>query len=130
MVWITLRFGWRAAFVATGALGLVWVAAFQVFRKLHPEMARSEARTEAGEKPIPWAALLRYRQTWAVFVCRFLADPLWYFYVFWIPSYLTSARGLNLKGIGMWRGSRSSPRTSANVAGGYITLRLQRPAGA
>ena len=85
VVWITLQFGWRAAFVVTGALGLIWVAAFRIFRHLHPAMALSESLKETA-RPIPWSALLRYRQTWAVFMCRFLADPLWYFFVFWIRS--------------------------------------------
>jgi ACS family hexuronate transporter-like MFS transporter len=92
VAWITIRFGWRAAFVVTGALGLLWVAAFQVFRNLHPEMARSESAT-SRDKHIPWSVLIRYRQTWAVFACRFLADPLWYFFVFWIPEFLTRERG-------------------------------------
>ena len=100
VVAITLRFGWRAAFLITGALGLLWVVAFQVFRYLHPEMARSEARKDTSSAAVPWRALLRYRQTWAVFTCRFLADPIWYFFIFWIPEFLTRQRGLTLAGIG------------------------------
>jgi ACS family hexuronate transporter-like MFS transporter len=91
-------------------------------------MARSEkaARTRTGPGNLPWRSLIRYRQTWAVFVCRFLADPLWYFYIFWIPSYLASARGLNLAGIGMVAWIPFLAADVSNFVGGYITLRLQR----
>ena len=128
VAWVTLRWGWRAAVVATGAIGFLWVAAFYIFRRCHPEMARSEqaARTRNGPADIPWMSLVRYRQTWAVFVCRFLADPLWYFYIFWIPSYLTSERGLNLAGIGMVAWIPFLAADVANFVGGYLTLRLQR----
>jgi ACS family hexuronate transporter-like MFS transporter len=125
---ITLRFGWRAAFVATGAIGFLWVAAFQLFRWRHPEMAGAEQtrRTGASARDLPWSALLRYRQTWAVFVCRFLADPLWYFYVFWIPEFLTRERGLNLAAIGAVAWVPFLVADLSNLAGGYLTLRLER----
>jgi MFS transporter, ACS family, hexuronate transporter len=125
VAWITIRFGWRAAFVVTGALGLLWVAAFQIFRYLHPEMARSEGAI-SRDKHIPWTALIRYRQTWAVFACRFLADPLWYFFVFWIPEFLTRERGLSLAGIGAVAWIPFLAAGIGNFTGGYLTLLLQR----
>src|SRR5439155_13937223 len=80
VAWITIRAGWRSAFVATGSIGFLWVAAFGIFRRFHPEMALTDrfAATEASAPDLAWTSLLRYRQTWAVFCCRFLADPLWY----------------------------------------------------
>ena len=128
VAWVTTRAGWRSAFVATGALGLLWVAAFQVFRRLHPAMACTEqtAETTSSAGAFAWGRLLRYRQTWAVFVCRFLADPLWYFYVFWIPEFLTRERGLNLAAIGAVAWVPFLVADVSNLAGGYLTLRLQR----
>jgi ACS family hexuronate transporter-like MFS transporter len=67
---------------------------------------------------------LRYRQTWAVFVCRFFADPLWYFFVFWIPEFLTRERGLNLAGIALVAWIPFLVADVANFAGGYVSLRL------
>jgi ACS family hexuronate transporter-like MFS transporter len=126
VVFVTQRFGWRAAFVVTGALGLVWVAAFQMFRYLHPEMRQTDrGQTSLGPR-VRWVALLRYRQTWAVFVCRFFADPLWYFYAFWIPEFLVRERGLDLAKVGAvaW-----IPFLVSGVTGflaGYVILMLQR----
>ncbi len=130
VAWITLTAGWRAAFLCTGALGLVWTAAFLLFRHMHPEMALSEqAGLPSASVPapaIPWATLLRCRQTWAIFFCRFLADPLWYFFVFWIPDFLSKHRGLNLAAIGRVAWIPFLVSGLANLGGGYLAQRLQR----
>jgi MFS transporter, ACS family, hexuronate transporter len=125
---VTLRFGWRAAFVVTGALGFFWVAAFAWFRHSHPEMARAEAamRSIPAPRGLSWGKLVRYRQTWAVFFCRFFADNVWYFYVFWIPEFLTRHRGLDLKAMAAVAWIPFLVADVANFASGYLTLRLQR----
>jgi ACS family hexuronate transporter-like MFS transporter len=124
VVFVTQRFGWRGAFFATGALGLVWVAVFQVFRTLHPEMGRSDMAA-AGTR-VPWLTLVRYRQTWSVFFCRFFADPLWYFYVFWIPEFLARERGLDLRGIGAVAWIPFLVADATGFLAGYVILVLQR----
>jgi ACS family hexuronate transporter-like MFS transporter len=121
---ITLRWGWRASFIVTGALGFAWVLAFQLFRWSHPKMELTD-RKQASSANVPWMELLRYRQTWAVFFCRFLADPLWYFFVFWIPEFLTRERGLNLAGIGMVAWIPFLVADVSNFGGGYMSFRLQ-----
>jgi ACS family hexuronate transporter-like MFS transporter len=128
VAWITYRYNWRAAFVVTGAIGFLWVAAFLWFRHSHPEMAASEKSVQAaGAHPgLSWGRLVRYRQTWAVFACRFFADPLWYFYVFWIPEYLTRERHLDLAAMAKVAWIPFLVADLANFAGGYLTLRLQR----
>ncbi|MEP6915655.1 MAG: MFS transporter [Acidobacteriota bacterium] len=126
VAWVTLRFGWRAAFLCTGGLGLIWVGLFQWFRKTHPEMDQAERAVVSPADRVRWLDLLRYRQTWAVFVCRFLADPLWYFYIFWIPEFLTRERGLNLAAIGWVAWIPFFFADLSNFVGGYVTLRLQR----
>ncbi len=129
VVWVTRHAGWRGAFLVTGALGLLWVVAFQIFRALHPQM-RATDRGQTSDSPdaphIRWRSLIAYRQTWAVFFCRFFADPLWYFYVFWIPEFLTRERGLNLAGIGAVAWIPFLVSDIANFTGGYVTLLLQR----
>jgi MFS transporter, ACS family, hexuronate transporter len=126
VVGITAIAGWRGAFVATGAIGFLWVAAFHLFWKAHPDMARAERAAATRSRGVPWASLLRYRQTWAVFFCRFFADPLWFFYVFWIPEFLARERGLNLAGIAAVAWIPFLVADLSNFSGGYLTLRLQR----
>ncbi len=121
---ITLRWGWRASFVVTGAIGFVWVAAFQFFRWVNPKMELTDRAEASASANVPWKELLRYRQTWAVFFCRFLADPLWYFFVFWIPEFLTRERGLNLAGIGLVAWIPFLVADVSNFSGGYMSLRL------
>jgi ACS family hexuronate transporter-like MFS transporter len=138
VAWLTVTAGWKAAFVVTGFFGLLWTAAFLSFRYTHPEMAASEKpifvpMDEPGplteilaRKRIPWLSLMRYRQTWAIFACRFLADPLWYFFVFWIPEFLARQRGLSLTAIGEVAWIPFLVSGVANLGGGYVALQLQR----
>lgn len=124
---ITLRWGWRASFVVTGAIGFIWVVAFQVFRWANPKMELADRAQAAASASVSWKELLRYRQTWAVFFCRFLADPLWYFFVFWIPEFLTRERGLNLlAGIALVAWIPFLVADDSNFGGGYLSLRLQQ----
>jgi ACS family hexuronate transporter-like MFS transporter len=129
VVFVTAYYGWRSAFVVTGALGFFWVAAFQMFRFRHPEMRATDrglSSTEAAGPRVGWRSLIRYRQTWAVFFMRFFADPLWYFYAFWIPEFLTRERGLNLASIGAVAWIPFLVADIGNLTGGYATLLLQR----
>jgi ACS family hexuronate transporter-like MFS transporter len=126
VVGVTAIAGWRGAFIATGAIGFLWVLAFQLFRRTHPQMARAEAAPIAAADRVRWVELLRYRQTWAIFFCRFFADPLWFFFVFWIPEFLTRERGLNLAGIAAVAWIPFLVADLSNFSGGYLTLRLQR----
>ena len=123
---ITLRWGWRASFIVTGAIGFIWVVAFQVFRWANPKMEFADRAQAAASASVSWKELLRYRQTWAVFFCRFLADPLWYFFVFWIPEFLTRERGLNLAGIALVAWIPFLVADVSNFGGGYLSLRLQQ----
>jgi ACS family hexuronate transporter-like MFS transporter len=125
---ITLRSSWRMAFVATGAIGLLWVATFLLFQKAHPRMAITERElaADSASRGLEWRQLIRYRQTWAVFFCRFFADPLWYLYVFWIPEFLTRERHLDLAAIGAVAWIPFLVADISNFTGGYATLLLQR----
>ncbi|MEP7366813.1 MAG: MFS transporter [Acidobacteriota bacterium] len=127
VVWITHRHGWQSAFLVTGAMGMAWVAAFQVFRYFHPQLRGASGTGETVDGAAePWRELLRHRQTWIVFVCRFLADPLWYFYVFWIPEFLTRERGLSLAAIGAVAWIPFLVSDLSNFATGILALRLEK----
>ena len=107
--WVTLHWGWEWAFVATGLTGFVWLAWWlAVYRppEEHPRLAPAELayiRSDPVEKitPIPWARLIGHRQTWAFAIGKFMTDPVWWLYLFWIPDFLNRSYGLNLTSIGL-----------------------------
>jgi len=100
--WISLREGWHAAFIWTGLLGLIWVIPWFLFyrspeiRTLNQENSLHSRKTPG---PMPWGELFCSKQVWAVGFARLFGDPVWYFYLFWIPKYLSDSRGLSLKSI-------------------------------
>jgi len=106
--WINARWGWRGAFLGIGALGFVWLMFWLlIYRKPeeHPRVSRAEldyirSDPQAAAGKIKWAALLPLRQTWAFVVGKFLTDPIWWFYLFWVPGFLQSQHGLALTRIG------------------------------
>lgn len=126
VVWITARHGWQGAFIVTGTLGLLWVGAFALFWRAHPAMHHTDrGQRSPSDRPESWRTLLRYRQAWIVFVCRFLADPIWYFYVFWIPEFLTRERGLSLAAMGAVAWIPFLVSDIANFATGLLAQRLE-----
>jgi ACS family hexuronate transporter-like MFS transporter len=111
---LALQFGWRSAFIVTGSLGFVWVAAWALIYRLpqdHPRLSQEEReliladqRAEGGRDvaPAPFLVLLRMRETWGCVMARVLTDPISYFLNFWIPLYFQKERGFDLKQIGMF----------------------------
>ena len=106
--WLTLAFGWKSAFVATGALGFVWLAwwwrTYQPPER-HPRVTPSELamiRGDAQEPTVqlPWRALVHHRQAWAFASAKFITDPIWWVYLFWIPDFLHRNHGLDLASLG------------------------------
>src|SRR5436190_5377023 len=106
--WITLRWGWRAAFFLVGGLGIVWLILWlAVYRvpESHPRCSPGELeyiRSDPSESQakIPWLRLLPHRQTWAFILGKFVTDPIWWFYLFWVPDFLQRQHGLALLQIG------------------------------
>ena len=107
--WITLHWGWRYAFFLIGALGMLWVVLWLwAYRRPeeHPRCSPAELqyiRSDPAEsrEEIPWVKLLPHRQTWAFAAGKFIVDPIWYFYLFWIPDFLQRRHGLALLQIGL-----------------------------
>src|SRR5437762_421757 len=105
--WIALALGWRWAFVATGALDLAWLGVWlTIYRQPseHPRLSdaelawiRSDPVEPAG--PVPWRSLLARRQTWAFIVGKAMTDPVWLFYLFWLPKFLDTTFGVRLGGL-------------------------------
>jgi MFS transporter, ACS family, hexuronate transporter len=106
--WISARWGWRGSFVAIGALGFVWLVFWWLLYykpEEHPRVSKAELAYIRSDPQIPagkvkWSALLPLRQTWAFVAGKFLTDPIWWFYLFWVPGFLQSRHGLALTQIG------------------------------
>ncbi len=113
VAWLTVKYGWRAAFVTTGCFGLVWLAPWLWLYKIpekHPRITPDELNLiRIGRGPtshpenqaMTKAALLRHPQTWGLPLARFISDPVWWFYLFWLPKYLVDQRGFTLAEVGM-----------------------------
>jgi ACS family hexuronate transporter-like MFS transporter len=89
--WIALQWGWQWAFVVTGALGLLWLLLWIPLYRNPP--ATGASVTDAR---VPWVSLFGHRQTWAFIVGKLLADPVWWFYLYWLPKFLDAKYGVKL----------------------------------
>jgi len=102
--WIALTWGWRAAFIVTGALGFLWLIAWLLIYQPpeeHPRVGAAELahiRSDPSEPSfaVSWVQLLKYRQTWAFAIGKFMTDPIWWFYLYWLPKFLDARYGIKL----------------------------------
>jgi ACS family hexuronate transporter-like MFS transporter len=132
--WIALHLGWRWAFLFTGALGFVWLALWlALYRRpeAHPRCTAAEREYIKSDSVgatggVPWARLLRYRQTWAFAAGKFMVDPIWWFYLFWIPDYLQREHGLRLTQIGLPILVIYLISDIGSIAGGWLSSGLIR----
>jgi len=105
LIVIDLALGWQAAFILVGVVQLVWLVVWlYVYRQPRehprvkpPELALIESDPPDPEVKVPWRSLLRHRETWAYAVGKFLIDPIWWMFLFWLPSFLFDRYGLDLK---------------------------------
>jgi MFS transporter, ACS family, hexuronate transporter len=132
--WIALAFGWRWSFVFSGLLGFVWLVLWlRVYRPLdrHPRVTPEEValiragqdvpRTSPGRGVQRWLNLARNPNVWGIVLGRALTDPIWWFYVFWLPQYLSDARGFSLKRIAMFAWMPFIAADIGNFTGGLIS---------
>jgi MFS transporter, ACS family, hexuronate transporter len=132
--WIALTWGWRWAFVVTGAIGFVWVviwAAIYRLPQVHPWISAAEKelilsgsgtddRTDDTGGKVPVRQLLRMRETWGCVAARVMTDPISYFLFFWTPQYFQQERGFNLADVGAFLWIPFVALTIGNLASGGI----------
>ena len=131
---IASAWGWQAAFIITGAIGFLWIILWFIYYEV-PEKQRRlsqgelefihsdvEEKSEPTES-IPWSRLLKYRQTWMFFIGKGLTDPIWWFYLFWIPGWLASVRGtgLDIKSFGLPLVVIYTSTTVGSIFGGWLS---------
>jgi ACS family hexuronate transporter-like MFS transporter len=135
VIWLSLSYGWRASFVATGAVGLIWALAWYLLYdppSRHPALSATERALAPGpvstgdEAAVPIAALLRQRVFWALAIPRFLAEPAWQTFSFWIPLYLARERGMDLKHIALFAWLPFLAADAGGILGGYLSPFLMK----
>lgn len=133
------HFGWHAAFLVTGAFSMSWIVLwFFTYRKPseHPRLQQAEfnhihaeqIQTASAEQlkaaskqgQVPWLRLVGIRQTWAFALAKLLTDPIWWFYLFWLPGYFSQRFGLDLKHLGLPLIVVYNATTVGSVGGGWL----------
>lgn len=135
--WLALTWGWHSAFIAAGLAGFLWLFLWipyynvpeKIQRLTAAELAhiRSDAgdRSRDGEK-ISWWSLLGYRQTWSFVLAKFLTDPVWWFFLIWLPDYFKQTRGLNIQKSWIHLVTIYAIVTALSIAGGWVTGHLAK----
>ena len=133
--WVALHYGWHAAFLITGAFSAAWIV-WWFFNYQKPaenlrigEAERSyinEGLSELARPRTSWIKLFAYRQTWAFFFGKFLTDPVWWFYLFWLPSYFTTKFHLTLSTLGLPLIIVYTAATVGSIFGGWLPTPFRR----
>jgi ACS family hexuronate transporter-like MFS transporter len=126
---IVVYWGWYEAFIITGLLGFIWLVFWlAIYRKPEedPKLSRAELAYIQSDPPeptvrIPWARLFPHRQTWAFAVGKFLTDPIWWVYLFWLPDFLNKQHGLELKNFGLPLAIIYIIADVGSIGGGWIS---------
>ena len=133
IAWIFSNYGWQEAFIWTGSLGFIWLIFWwwlyripsrqkkitkEEFEYIHSD--QDEDVNDQSPKP-RWSGLFRQRQTWAIIFGKFLTDPVWWFYLFWIPSYFNSTYHLNLTSSAIHVSTVYIIASFGSILGGYLS---------
>ncbi len=106
---VAATWGWQAAFLVTGALSAAWLVAWLLIYRTpedQPKLSAGELAYIRSDPPeptvrVPWSRILRHRQAWAFVAAKFITDPIWWFFLFWLPKFLNAEYGLTLLGLGL-----------------------------
>ncbi|HEX3091786.1 MAG TPA: MFS transporter [Candidatus Angelobacter sp.] len=134
VLWIARRYGWQSAFVSTGLLSFIpiifWVRSYRRPQE-HPRLAAAELQyilrdPSESDTRIPWAKLLPHRQTWAFLIGKFMTDPIWWFFLFWLPKFLNTNHGLQLTALGLPLVVIYNAACVGSIGGGWLAARFLR----
>ena len=128
--WITLTWTWREAFIFTGLLGFIslalWLWLYEIPEK-QKRVSKAEIAYIQSDPPepltekVPWLKLLKYRQSWAFVIGKFLTDPIWWFYLYWLPSFLNQRYHLDLAHLGFPLIVIYTMVTVGSIGGGWMS---------
>jgi ACS family hexuronate transporter-like MFS transporter len=131
---IAVHYGWQWTFVVTGTLGFIWLVFWlKVYRRPeeHPKLSTAELayiQSDPSEPTtkIPWARLFPHKQTWAFAIGKFLTDPIWWVYLFWLPKFFNTNYGLNITQIGLPLVVIYVAADIGSIGGGWLSGRFIR----
>ncbi|MEZ0470761.1 MFS transporter [Luteimonas salinilitoris] len=131
---IAVAWGWRAAFLFTGALSAAWLVTWLLTYRTpeqHPKLTAAELAHIRSDPPepsvkVPWARILRHRQAWAFVAAKFMTDPVWWFFLFWLPKFLHAEYGLTLLGLGLPLVAIFVMADVGSILGGWLAGRFIR----
>jgi MFS transporter, ACS family, aldohexuronate transporter len=129
---VTLAFGWQMAFIVTGVAGLIWLPIWLLLYRRpreHKGVSAAELAHIESDPPDPvekvaWTRLLGYRETWAYALGKFLIDPIWWMFLFWLPDFLGKRHGLDLKTFGPPLVAIYLLSDVGSIAGGWLSSRF------
>jgi ACS family hexuronate transporter-like MFS transporter len=136
--WVALHYSWRAAFLITGTFSTLWIVWwFRHYRRPteYPKLSAGElsyiqsSQMDAGPESavkIPWARLLEFRQTWAFALGKFFTDPIWWFFLFWLPSYFSRHFHLDLAHLGLPLIVIYTTSTVGSIGGGWLPVPFRK----
>ena len=134
--WLLGSYGWQEAFIITGGLGFIWLIFWWFLYEVptrHKKVSQDELEyinadgeneTTVNTKPIKWVTLLGLKQTWVFIVGKFLTDPVWWFFLFWLPSYFANTFALDLKKPSLHLAIVYTATTFGSIGGGYLSSML------
>ena len=137
--YIAVHWGWKWTFVITGALGFIWLIFWFMLYEVptrHKKCSKEElayinsdeedspAETTEGKPKFSWGKLLVFRQTWAFAIGKLLTDPIWWFYLFWLPDFLKSQYGLDGTAVSLPVAAVYTMSTVGSIWGGWLPMRL------
>ncbi|MCL6545860.1 MAG: MFS transporter [Bryobacteraceae bacterium] len=134
-VWMAAKYGWRDCFLITGGVGFILVVIWWMVYRLpehHPSVNAQELAyiksdvEEAGGPKVGWLEALRYKETWGFALGKFLTDPVWWFYLVWLPPYLYDVRKFNLTEVGWALPVVYLMADVGSVGGGWLSGFLMR----
>lgn len=134
--WVLGRYGWREAFWVTGLLGFIWLIFWWIFYQIPSKQKRlkeaefnfinSDVDIPETTAKIKWRHLLGLRQTWVFIVGKVLTDPIWWFFLFWLPSYFSDTFNLDLTKPSLQLAVVYGANTVGSIGGGYFSSYLIR----
>ena len=134
--WLTLAYGWQSAFIVTGALGFIWLIFWLYFYEIpekHKKLKKAEfehilsdleEKNSLKTEKLSWTKIVAHKEAWAFIIGKFLTDPIWWFYLYWLPKFLFKNYGLTLDKLGLPLIMIYMMTTIGSVGGGWLSSKF------